>query len=83
MPKPPRPPAAPTFALALLVAIGPLALIPIAVSAAVVSPYVSAGREPLTPGVNHDWGRIATTAGNQTVNIVEVDRSNPSIVFEA
>jgi len=84
LPKPPRPLAAPTFALALLVAIGPLSLVPVgAVSAAVVSPYVSAGREPLTPGVNHDWGRIATTAGSQTVNIVEVDRSNPSIVFEA
>jgi hypothetical protein len=84
MPKPPRPLAAPTFALALLVAIGPLSLVPVAtVSAAVVAPYASVGREPLTPGVNHDWGQITTTAGSQTVHIVEVDRSNPSIVFES
>jgi len=84
LPKPPRPLAAPTFALALLVAIGPLSLVPVgAVSASVVVPYVSAGREPLAPGVNHDWGRITTSAGSQAVNFVEVDRSNPSIVFEA
>ena len=84
MPKPPRHLAAPTFALALILAAAPLSLVPPShVSAAVVSPYVSAGREPLTPGVDHDWGRITTSAGSQAVNLVEVDRSNPTIAFEA
>ena len=83
MPKLPRPLAAPTIALALIVAGAPLSLIPSAVvSAAVVAPYVSAGREPLAPGVDHDWGRISTSIGSQAVNLVEVDGSNPSIVFE-
>jgi hypothetical protein len=84
MPKPPRPVAAPTFALALLIAVGPLSLLPAnRVTAAVVAPYISLGREPLTPGVDHDFGRIATTAGNQTVHFVEVAPSNPAISFEA
>ncbi|MGZ8437005.1 MAG: phosphodiester glycosidase family protein [Candidatus Limnocylindrales bacterium] len=83
MPKLPRPLAAPTIALALIVAGAPLLLIPpAAVSAAVVAPYVSAGREPLAPGVDHDWGQISTSIGSQAVNLVEVDQSNPSIVFE-
>jgi hypothetical protein len=84
MPKPPRPLAAPTFALALIIATAPLALIPTSeVSAAVVAPYVSAGREPLTPGVDHDWGTIVTGAGSQTVNLVELAGTNPAISFEA
>jgi hypothetical protein len=84
MPKPPRHLAAPTFALALILAAAPLSLLPPSpVSAAVVAPYASIGREPLAPGVDHDWGRITTTAGSQAVNFVEVDRSNPTILFEA
>ena len=84
MPKPPRHLAAPTFALALIVAIAPLSFLSVPpVSSSVVLPYVSAGREPLTPGVDHDWGRLTTTAGTQTVNLVEVDQSNPAISFEA
>ncbi len=83
MPKLPRPLAAPTIALALIVAGAPLSLLPPSIAAAsVVAPYVSAGREPLAPGVDHDWGRISTSIGSQAVNIVEVDGSNPSIVFE-
>ncbi|HMA47715.1 MAG TPA: hypothetical protein VKP11_11035, partial [Frankiaceae bacterium] len=59
MPKLPRPLAAPTIALALIVSGAPLSLLPPSIaSAAVVGPYVSAGREPLAPGVDHDWGRI-------------------------
>lgn len=84
MPKPPRHLAAPTFALALILASAPLAVLPpTLVSAAVVAPYATVGREPLAPGADHDWGRISTTAGSQAVNLVEVDPSNPAIVFEA
>jgi len=84
LPKLPRPLAAPTFALALIVAGAPLSLLPAnPVSAAVVAPYTSTGREPLAPGVDHDWGRLSTTAGSQAVNLVEVDQSNPAIFFEA
>jgi hypothetical protein len=84
MPKPPRPLAAPTFALALLVASGPLSLVPPdTASAAIVASYASAGREPLTPGVDHDVGRIITTAGSQAVHFVEVAATNPAISFEA
>ncbi len=84
MPKLPRPLAAPTIALALIVAGAPLSLLPPSlVAASVVAPYLSAGREPLAPGVDHDWGRITTSIGSQAVNLVEVDQSNPSIVFEA
>jgi acid phosphatase type 7 len=84
LPKLPRPLAAPTLALALIVAGAPLSLLPPSIAAgAVLIPYQSAGREPLAPGVDHDWGRIATSIGSQAVNIVEVDQSNPSIVFES
>jgi hypothetical protein len=84
LPKLPRHLAAPTFALALTIAGAPLSLLPPNLaSATVVLPYVSAGREPLAPGVDHDWGRLTTTAGIETVNLVEVDRSNPAIFFEA
>ena len=84
MPKLPRPLAAPTLALALIVAGAPLSLLPASpVSASILVPYASIGREPLAPGVDHDWGRVTTEAGSQTVNIVEVSQSNPAIVFEA
>ncbi len=84
MPKPPRPLAAPAFALALLLASAPLTLIaPRPASAALVSAYTSTSREPIAPGVQYDQGRIVTSAGSQAVNIVEVDASNPAISFES
>ena len=84
MPRLPRPLAALTFALALIVAGAPLSLLPSGrVSAAVVAPYISAGREPLAPGVDHDWGLLSTMAGSQVVNLVEVEPTNPAISFEA
>ena len=84
MPKPPRPLAAPTFALALILAIAPLTLIPaIPAAAAVVSAYATATSEPLAPGVLYDQGRIVTTAGSQAVHIVQVDLANPAISFES
>src|SRR5687768_15640410 len=52
--------------------------------AAVSTPYVSAGRVPIGPGVFHDHGTIeTTTAGRQAVHIVEVDAGQPLISFEA
>lgn len=84
MPKPPRPLAAPTFALALIIASAPLLLVaPGPIAAAIVSSYTSASREPVAPGVFHDVGRIATTAGSQAVNVVEVEPNNPFISFES
>ena len=84
MPKPPRPLAAPTFALALIIASAPLTLVaPGPAAAAIVSPYTSASREPVAPGVTHDVGRIVTTAGSQAVNVVEVEPNNPVISFES
>ncbi len=84
MPKPPRPFAAPTFALALIIASAPLLLVaPGPIAAAIVSAYTSASREPVAPGVVHDVGRIATTAGSQAVNVVEVEPNNPFISFES
>jgi len=84
MPKPPRPSAAPTFVLALIVALVPLALVaPIPTAAGIVSAYTSTSREPIAPGVQYDQGRIVTSAGSQAVNIVEVDLSNPAISFES
>jgi hypothetical protein len=84
MPKPPRPLAAPTFALALLLVSAPLGIAtPPPTSAAVVSAYTSASRAPVAPGVEFDQGRIVTTAGSQAVNIVEVALGNPIISFES
>lgn len=84
MPKPPRPLAAPTFALALIIASAPLTFVaPGPVAAAIVSAYASASREPVAPGVTHDQGRIATTAGSQAVNVIEVEPNNPAISFES
>ncbi len=84
MPKPPRPLAAPTFALALIVASAPLTFVaPTPAAAAIVSAYTSTSREPVAPGVAHDQGRIVTTAGSQAVNVVEVEPNNPVISFES
>ncbi len=84
MPKRPRPLAALTLALAMIVASAPLTLVsPPRVAAAVVSAYASASREPVAPGVQYDQGRLITSAGSQAVNIVEVDPANPAITFEA
>ena len=84
MPKPPRHLAAPTFVLALIVALAPPPLVaPSPASAAIVSAFASAGREPLAPGVQFEQGKVVTTAGSQAVNIVEVDLSNPVISFES
>ena len=44
---------------------------------------MSSNREPVAPGVQLDQGRIATSAGSQAVNIVEVDLSNPVISLES
>ena len=82
--KPPRHHAAPTFVLALIVAIAPFAVgTPAPANAAIASAYASVGREPLAPGVTYDQGRILTTAGSQAVNIVEIDLANPAISFES
>jgi hypothetical protein len=84
LPKPPRPLAALTFVLILVVALAsPTLVAPLPTSAAIVGAYTSAGREPLAPGVQHDQGRVATTAGSQAVNVVEVDLANPAISFES
>jgi hypothetical protein len=84
MPKPPRPLAAPTFALALIIASAPLSLVmPTPTAALILSAYASTSREPVAPGVLHDQGRVVTTAGSQAVNIVEVDLANPVISFES
>lgn len=84
MPKQPRPSAAPTLVLALIVAFVPLALaVPIPAEAAIVGDYTSTDRQPIAPGVQYDHGRIVTTAGSQAVNIVEVDLSNPAISLES
>jgi hypothetical protein len=84
MPKPPRPLAAPTFALALIIASAPLTFVaPEPATAAVVSAYTSASREPVAPGVALDVGRIVTTAGSQAVNVVEIEPNNPVITFES
>jgi len=84
MPKPPRPVAAPTFALALIIASAPLTFVaPGPVAAAVVRAYASTSREPVAPGVVHDVGRIVTTAGSQAVNVIEVETNNPVISFES
>ncbi len=84
MPKRPRSLAAPTLALALLVAIAPLTLVsPAPTAASIVSAYASAVREPAAPGVQYDQGRLVTTAGSQAVSIVEIDLANPAISLES
>lgn len=62
----------------------PGALQPPAVLAAVSSDYVSDGRAPVAPGVQHDWGTIETTrSGRQAVNLLEVQVGTPEISLEA
>jgi hypothetical protein len=62
----------------------PGALWPAAVLATVSSPYVSEGRAPVAPGVQHDWGTFQTTrSGRQAVNLLEVDVGTPEISLEA
>ena len=56
---------------------------PAAVLATISTPYVSAGRAPVAPGVEHEWGTIQTTrAGSQAVNLVEVALGTPGISLE-
>ena len=57
---------------------------PAAVLAAVESDYISEGRAPVAPGVQHDWGTFETTrSGHQAVQIVEVALGTPGISLEA
>ncbi len=57
---------------------------PATVLAAISSGYVSEGRAPVAPGVQHDWGTIQTTrSGPQAVHLVEVDVGTPEISLEA
>ena len=57
---------------------------PATVLAAVSSAYVSEGRAPVAPGVQHDWGSIETTrSGHQAVHVLEVDLGMPEISLEA
>ena len=59
------------------------ALRPVTAQAAVSSGYVSEGRAPVAPGVQHDWGTIQTTrSGRQSVHLVEVDLGTPEISLE-
>jgi len=62
----------------------PGALAPATALAAVSVPYVSEGRAPVAPGVQHDWGTIQTTrSGRQAVHLVEVALATPEISLEA
>jgi len=62
----------------------PGALRPATVLAALSSGYVSEGRAPVAPGVQHDWGTIQTTrSGRQAVHLLEVDIGTPEISLEA
>ena len=61
----------------------PAALRPPAARAAIASGYLSAGRAPVAPGVQHDWGTIETTrSGRQNVNLVEVTAGTSEISLE-
>jgi hypothetical protein len=62
----------------------PGALRPATVLAAISSGYVSEGRAPVAPGVQHDWGTIQTTrSGRQAVHLLEVDVGTPEISLES
>ncbi|MBA2254220.1 MAG: phosphodiester glycosidase family protein, partial [Chloroflexi bacterium] len=52
---------------------------------AIVDPYRSEGRQPVAPGVAHDWGAFLTdsSTGRQVAHIVEVDPDDPALAFEA
>ena len=57
---------------------------PAVVLASVTSGYVSDGRAPVAPGVQHDWGTFETDrSGHQAVQLVEVDLATPGISVEA
>ena len=61
----------------------PGALRPPTALAAVSSGYVSEGRAPIAPGVQHDWGSIVTTrSGRQAVHLLEVHPGTPGISLE-
>jgi len=61
----------------------PGALRPATAFASISTPYVSLGRAPVAPGVQHDWGTIETTrSGSQVVNLVEVAIGTPGISLE-
>jgi len=61
----------------------PGAMRPGTVLAAVSSDYVSEGRAPVAPGVQHDWGAIQTTrSGSQAVHLVDVHLGAPGISLE-
>jgi len=62
----------------------PGALRPATALAAISSGYVSEGRAPVAPGVQHDWGTIQTTrSGRQAVHLLEVDVGTPEISLES
>ena len=62
----------------------PGALGPASVRAAISSGYVSEGRAPVAPGVQHDWGAVQTTrSGSQAVHLLEVGLATPGISLEA
>ena len=57
---------------------------PATVRAAISSGYLSEGRAPVAPGVQHDWGTVQTTrSGPQAVHLLEVDLGTPEISLEA
>jgi len=61
---------------------GPLA--PAPALAAISTPYLSEGRAPIAPGVQHDWGTIQTTrSGRQAVHLLEITVGTPEISLEA
>jgi len=60
------------------------AIAPAAVRASISSDFVSQGRAPVAPGVEHDWGTIQTSrSGRQAVHLLEVDLGTPVISIEA
>jgi Phosphodiester glycosidase/Bacterial Ig-like domain (group 2) len=75
--------------LALASAVAPAPLIPGApgtasVLAAISSGYLSEGRAPVAPGVQHDWGTVQTSrSGRQVVHLLEVLAGTPEISLEA
>lgn len=51
--------------------------------AAITGPYLPMGTEPIAPGVIHEWGSITTTKGNQDIQLVIADPTQPEISFES
>jgi Phosphodiester glycosidase len=59
-------------------------LTPAPALAAISTPYLSEGRAPVAPGVQHDWGTVQTTrSGRQAVNLLEITVGTPEISLEA